>query len=91
MTVQLLLQLQDEDIPCDICKSTGDAERMLLCDNCDFGYHIYCLTPPLYEIPATNWYCPDCKGIQYHEMNASKPSELILLIYLLSYCITFNN
>jgi hypothetical protein len=33
---------------------------MLLCDACDRGYHIYCLKPRLYEVPAEDWFCPPC-------------------------------
>ena len=32
---------------CTVCHRKGDDERMLLCDGCDLGYHIYCLKPPL--------------------------------------------
>ncbi len=33
---------------------------MLLCDGCDQGYHIECLTPPLSHIPIGNWFCVGC-------------------------------
>jgi PHD and RING finger domain-containing protein 1 len=36
------------------------ADPMLLCDACNLGYHINCLTPPLLEIPDELWYCPVC-------------------------------
>lgn len=31
---------------CRICRRKGDAEKMLLCDGCDRGHHMYCLKPP---------------------------------------------
>ena len=34
---------------------------MLLCDGCDKGTHMYCLTPPLREVPQGDWFCPDCE------------------------------
>lgn len=33
-----------------VCGSTEHEETMLLCDGCDLGYHMQCLTPPLSEV-----------------------------------------
>ncbi len=30
---------------CKICRRKGDAQKMLLCDLCDNGHHMYCLKP----------------------------------------------
>ncbi|XP_077995550.1 bromodomain adjacent to zinc finger domain protein 1A-like [Glandiceps talaboti] len=46
---------------CRICRRKGDAERMLLCDGCDRGHHMYCLKPPVKSIPAGDWFCVDCR------------------------------
>jgi bromodomain adjacent to zinc finger domain protein 1A len=46
---------------CRLCNRKGDAEKMLLCDSCDRGHHIYCLRPPLSVIPDGEWFCPKCK------------------------------
>jgi len=35
---------------------------MLLCDNCDAGFHIFCLNPPLSKIPRGKWYCATCES-----------------------------
>ncbi len=32
---------------CRLCRKKGDGEKMLLCDGCDRGHHIYCLKPPM--------------------------------------------
>lgn len=45
---------------CRICRRKKDAEHMLLCDGCDRGHHMYCLKPPLKEIPEGDWLCTDC-------------------------------
>ncbi|KAJ9511547.1 hypothetical protein QJQ45_003577 [Haematococcus lacustris] len=37
----------DDDPACQICASRASHPPMLLCDKCDQGYHITCLTPPL--------------------------------------------
>uniref|UniRef100_H2YIG3 Bromodomain adjacent to zinc finger domain protein 1A n=1 Tax=Ciona savignyi TaxID=51511 RepID=H2YIG3_CIOSA len=49
---------------CRICRRKGDAEKMLLCDVCDRGHHMYCLRPALKVVPIGDWFCPDCKPRQ---------------------------
>jgi PHD-finger len=48
------------DHPCRICRDHRNWDLMLLCDNCDDGYHTFCLTPPLAAVPDGVWLCPDC-------------------------------
>jgi hypothetical protein len=52
-----------ENLPCYICKKNvqGDDDKLLLCDLCNFGFHIFCLDPPLLEIPKDSWFCEKCK------------------------------
>lgn len=35
---------------CRLCRRKGDGEKMLLCDACDRGHHMYCLKPPIKEV-----------------------------------------
>ncbi|CAJ2650651.1 unnamed protein product [Trifolium pratense] len=51
---------ENRDQICEQCKSGLHGEVMLLCDRCDKGWHIYCLSPPLKQIPLGNWYCFNC-------------------------------
>ena len=37
---------------CTICDSAGDDDKLLFCDICDRGYHMYCLDTPLEELPT---------------------------------------
>ena len=37
-------------------------DQTLMCDECEFFYHIYCLDPPLESIPDGDWYCNVCKN-----------------------------
>ncbi|KAG8262286.1 Bromodomain adjacent to zinc finger domain protein 1A [Homalodisca vitripennis] len=46
---------------CRLCRRRGDPEKMLLCDGCNKGHHMYCLKPKLTSVPQGNWYCPKCK------------------------------
>ena len=49
---------------CRICRRKADPEKMLLCDGCDRGHHLYCLKPKLKKIPAGEWFCNECKPKQ---------------------------
>ena len=49
-----------EEQMCEICLRGDNGTAMLLCDECNRGYHMYCLDPPLTAIPKSQWYCPPC-------------------------------
>lgn len=53
--------LDVDDAACVVCNSGDDDSNMLLCDGCDDGYHIYCCTPKLKEIPDGDWFCAECR------------------------------
>lgn len=55
------LKVDDDDLThCEVCRHTDREDRMLLCDGCNRGYHMDCLSPPLSEIPESSWYCDYC-------------------------------
>jgi site-specific DNA-cytosine methylase len=54
------LVMPPEEHPCQVCREHNHWDIMLLCDNCDSGWHTYCLSPPLDEVPDGKWICPDC-------------------------------
>jgi hypothetical protein len=50
---------EDDDV-CMKCSSGADEDKLLLCDGCDNGCHLYCLKPPLREPPKGDWFCEVC-------------------------------
>ncbi|KAG6460234.1 hypothetical protein O3G_MSEX011847 [Manduca sexta] len=63
-----VLVVEDTTV-CEICGRSDNEETMLLCDGCDLGYHMQCLTPPLGQVPENQWLCPNC--------DANLPDDLI--------------
>lgn len=51
---------EDDPTSCEVCGGFDREDRMLLCDVCDNGYHMECLTPPVEFVPMDEWYCPAC-------------------------------
>lgn len=39
----------------------GDDEKLILCDECNKAFHLFCLRPALYRIPVGEWLCPACQ------------------------------
>ncbi|XP_060263745.1 lysine-specific demethylase 5C isoform X24 [Ovis aries] len=54
------LQPDIESYVCRMCSRGDEDDKLLLCDGCDDNYHIFCLLPPLPEIPKGVWRCPKC-------------------------------
>ena len=48
----------EADHRCEVCRRVDSPNTMLLCDGCNLGYHMECLTPPMSEVPMGVWYCP---------------------------------
>ncbi|CAG9860981.1 unnamed protein product [Phyllotreta striolata] len=45
---------------CSVCGNSENDDQLLFCDDCDRGYHMYCLTPPLVNPPEGSWSCRVC-------------------------------
>lgn len=57
---------------CRVCYGKHEKEKLLLCDQCDEEYHIFCLKPPLSSVPTTKkWFCPACKAASVGESKVS--------------------
>ncbi len=45
---------------CKICRKKGDDSKLLLCDECNQPFHLFCLRPALTTVPKGEWKCPAC-------------------------------
>ncbi|XP_066540808.1 tyrosine-protein kinase BAZ1B [Hoplias malabaricus] len=51
-----------ENARCKVCrKKVGDDDKLILCDECNKAFHLFCLRPALYRIPEGEWLCPACQ------------------------------
>ncbi|XP_017045294.1 histone-lysine N-methyltransferase 2C isoform X2 [Drosophila ficusphila] len=65
-------------LDCTVCEGCGkknDEARLLLCDECDISYHIYCVNPPLETVPTGNWKCSFCTLCQKCGRNPTEKNE----------------
>jgi hypothetical protein len=53
-----------QEWPCDGCGRPDREDEMVLCDACDGGWHIDCLSPALTSVPVGEWFCPACAVTQ---------------------------
>lgn len=51
---------------CSICGTSDNDDQLLFCDDCDRGYHMYCLSPPLSSPPEGSWSCRLCL-MEFHK------------------------
>ncbi|CAN0854252.1 Histone-lysine N-methyltransferase ATXR6 [Linum grandiflorum] len=58
-----------DDVCCEECGSGDFPAKLLLCDGCDSGYHIFCLRPILVAVPKGSWFCPSCSSKQQRKLN----------------------
>ena len=45
---------------CEACGKTDDRQSILICEGCDYGYHRYCIDPPVKAALMHDWHCPRC-------------------------------
>ncbi|XP_055055743.1 zinc finger protein ubi-d4 isoform X2 [Misgurnus anguillicaudatus] len=63
---------------CNMCGTSENDDQLLFCDDCDRGYHMYCLSPPMSEPPEGSWSCHLCldllkeKASIYQSQNAPR-------------------
>ena len=71
---------------CQECGLKDDPDKQLFCEECQYVTHLWCLDPPLEEIPEGDFYCPNCKNdaseivnkgerVKYSKARAKMPSR----------------
>ncbi|KAK9409774.1 zinc finger protein DPF3 [Crotalus adamanteus] len=55
---------------CSLCGTSENDDQLLFCDDCDRGYHMYCLNPPVSEPPEGSWSCHLCQELLQERASA---------------------
>ena len=71
----------DIDDICMKCCSGADEDKLLLCDGCDNGCHIYCCDPPLAAAPIGDWFCAVCDSVPCGKCNTSRRNNNYIRCY----------
>lgn len=66
------LAVVPDGLPCFVCGEKKGAATMLLCDQCQRGWHMACLTPPLSTLPSGDWICPRCRRSSSHASSSAR-------------------
>ncbi|XP_026167199.1 PHD and RING finger domain-containing protein 1 isoform X2 [Mastacembelus armatus] len=69
---QEVVDLDLEQTNCEVCGNSDREDRLLLCDGCDAGYHMECLTPPLHSVPVEEWFCPECEANNHRSRGSAE-------------------
>nr|XP_046253802.1 PHD and RING finger domain-containing protein 1-like isoform X2 [Scatophagus argus] len=74
--IKVKMQKKDDDnddeeegsstVICEECGRSDRRHRLLVCIQCDSGYHMDCLTPSLNVGPEGDWICPECAAVPQH-------------------------
>ena len=70
---------EEIEVSCHQCGESLDQVDMAACAMCDKWFHIFCLTPPLGQVPKRAWVCPVCaeQGVTAEQLEqpAEKPAS----------------
>ncbi|XP_055042348.2 zinc finger protein DPF3 isoform X2 [Misgurnus anguillicaudatus] len=56
---------------CTLCGTSENDDQLLFCDDCDRGYHMYCLKPPMTQPPEGSWSCHLCLDLLKNKASSS--------------------
>ncbi|KAG0026595.1 PHD finger protein 10, partial [Podila clonocystis] len=88
---------------CVVCLEAGDEATLLICDDCDRGWHMGCCDPAIKDLPKGDWLCSfcaqchSCKGSEapstaYHHAVAGVTATNKYPTYICTYCtVCFDN
>ena len=60
---------------CHLCGTSDNDDKLLFCDDCDRGYHMYCLDPPMEQPPEGSWICNLCEDDRIKREKAAQEAE----------------
>ncbi|XP_059307883.1 probable Histone-lysine N-methyltransferase ATXR5 isoform X2 [Lycium ferocissimum] len=64
-------------VVCEQCGSGERAEELLLCDECNKGFHMLCLRPIVVRVPIGTWHCPHCSADQHRTIKSFSQKKIV--------------
>ncbi|KAK9068883.1 hypothetical protein SSX86_012999 [Deinandra increscens subsp. villosa] len=68
---------------CEVCRRTGDPNKLMFCKRCDGAYHCYCQHPPHKNVSKGPYLCP--KHTSCHSCASTVPGNGSSLRWFLGY------
>jgi hypothetical protein len=78
--LQYLKMKQERHKESDVCEICDTGGALIVCDRCNKAYHLYCLAPPLTDIPEGDWFCSECttrspSKLRIHKISSISPQD----------------
>ena len=73
-SIDRTLHGEDLGAECQVCGLQDDEPQFMFCDHCNSGWHTYCCTPPLSQVPEGSFICEVCRaaGITLQHLTAAE-------------------
>ncbi|KAH7444768.1 hypothetical protein KP509_02G090500 [Ceratopteris richardii] len=68
---------------CEVCRRTGEPNKLMFCKRCDAAIHAYCQQPPLKHVPKGPFLCP--KHTMCHGCGSRVPGSGVSSRWFLEY------
>ncbi|XP_050384766.1 uncharacterized protein LOC126801456 [Argentina anserina] len=68
---------------CEVCRRTGDPNKLMFCKRCDGAYHCYCQHPSHKNVSAGVYVCP--KHTKCHSCGSNVPGNGLSVRWFLGY------
>ncbi|XP_073103400.1 uncharacterized protein [Elaeis guineensis] len=68
---------------CEVCRRTGDPNKLMFCKRCDGAYHCYCQQPPHKNVGHGPYLCP--KHTRCHSCGSTVPGSGLSTRWFLGY------
>ncbi|XP_069617493.1 tyrosine-protein kinase BAZ1B [Ranitomeya imitator] len=57
---------------CKVCRKKGEDDKLILCDECNKAFHLFCLRPVLLNLPEGEWLCPACQPATFRRSSRGR-------------------
>ncbi|XP_066455819.1 tyrosine-protein kinase BAZ1B [Eleutherodactylus coqui] len=64
--------MSSENARCKVCRKKGEDDKLILCDECNKAFHLFCLRPVLLNIPDGEWLCPACQPATFRRSSRGR-------------------